>query len=57
MGAGKTAPVIDNVYEVTVPRRVVAIVNRDIHGRVVRASAWRLTLLWPFCPDTLQQTR
>jgi hypothetical protein len=37
-GGRKTFPVIDNVYEVTVRGRPVAIINRDIHGRVARAQ-------------------
>jgi len=37
-GASKTFPVIDNAYEFTVSGRVAAIINRDIHGRVVRTS-------------------
>ena len=35
-GVEKRFPVIDNVYEVTVRGHPVAIINRDIHGRIVR---------------------
>lgn len=35
-GAHNTFPVIDNAYEFTVRGRAVAMINRDIHGRVVR---------------------
>ena len=35
-GSRKTFLVIDNVFEATVRGRVVAIIDRDIHGRVVR---------------------
>jgi len=35
-GTHKTFPVIDNAYEITVRGRVVAMINRDIHGNVVR---------------------
>jgi len=37
-GRRKTAPVIDNVFEVTVAARVAAIIDRDIHGRIVRKT-------------------
>src|SRR5581483_4214007 len=37
-GTRKTFPVIDNAYEITVRGRVVAMINRDIHGRVVRTK-------------------
>jgi hypothetical protein len=37
-GSHKTFPVTDNVYEATVRGRVVAIINRDIHGRIVRTT-------------------
>jgi hypothetical protein len=37
-GARKTFPVIENAYEFTVRGRVVAMINRDIHGKVVRTS-------------------
>lgn len=35
-GDRKTFPVIENAYEFTVRGRVVAMINRGIHGRVVR---------------------
>jgi hypothetical protein len=38
-GGHETAPVVDhNVYEATVPGRVVAIISRDAAGRVERRS-------------------
>jgi hypothetical protein len=37
-GARKTFPVIDNVYEITVRGRTVAVIDRDTHGKVVRTS-------------------
>jgi len=35
-GARRTFPVIDNVYEATVRGHPVAIIDRDIHGRIAR---------------------
>lgn len=37
-GARKAFPMTDNVYEATFKGRVVAVVNRDIHDRVVRTT-------------------
>ena len=37
-GTRKPFPVIDDVYEITVPGRPVAVINRDIAGRIVRTS-------------------
>lgn len=37
-GARKTFPVIDNVFEITVPGRIVAMIDRDIRGKVVQRS-------------------
>lgn len=37
-GTREAEPVTENVYEATVHGRVVAIVNRDIYGRVVRTT-------------------
>jgi hypothetical protein len=35
-GARKALPVIDNVYEATVPGRIVAIINKNTAGRTER---------------------
>jgi len=37
-GTRQTFPVTDNVYEATVHRRVVAVIDRDIDGRRVRTA-------------------
>lgn len=37
-GARRTFPVSDNVFEITVRGRVVAMIDRDIHGKVVRTT-------------------
>jgi hypothetical protein len=37
-GALHSVPVVDNVFEATVRGRVGAIIDRDIHGRVVRKA-------------------
>jgi hypothetical protein len=37
-GTHKTVPVVDNVWETTLPGRIVAIINRNVVGQIERRS-------------------